>query len=46
MEFSEKREMIEDLVLKITKTLDTPKMLNYKRYELLFKNMNNEEFSQ
>jgi hypothetical protein len=43
---SQKRNKIEELVLKVVKALDNDKMLNYKRYESLLKTMTDDEFEE
>jgi hypothetical protein len=42
----QKRNQIEELVLKVVKALDNDKMLNYKRYESLLKTMTDDEFEE
>ena len=40
----EKRTKIETMVLEVVKRMDNDKMDNYKRYQMLFKTMTDDEF--
>jgi hypothetical protein len=40
----QKRDKIETMVLEVVKRMDNDKMLNYKRYQTLFKTMSDDEF--
>lgn len=46
MTIQEKRKQIEELVLKIVKTLDNDKMENYNRYEGMFRLMTDKDFAE